>query len=73
MPNLIEIFSQFTIFCNSIAATILAVSLESCSKVNASADATEEYTTSSFLMTMSSKQFFTEVVYCIELHEFCEQ
>ena len=62
-----EIFSPFTKFqCNSMAVILLAVSLESCSKANASADVTEEEISTSFLMTMSSKQFFTEVVYCIE-------
>ena len=54
------------ILCNSMAAMILTVSLE-CSKANASADViVEEITNFSnlyafFLMTMSSKKFFTEV------------
>ena len=52
----------------SMAAILLAVSLESCSKANACTDAIEEENNvyASFLMTMSSKFFTTEVQYGIE-------
>ena len=52
----------------SMAAILLAVSLESCSKANAYTDVIEEENNvyASFLMTMSSKFFTTEVQYSIE-------
>ena len=51
-----------------MAAILLAVSLESCSKANAYTDVIEEGNNvyASFLMTMSSKFFTTEVQYSIE-------
>ena len=51
-----------------MAAILLAVSLESCSKANASADVIEEENNlyASFLMTMPSNFFTTEVQYGIE-------
>ena len=50
------------ILCNSMAAILLVMSLESCSKANASADVIQEknHLYVSFLMTMSSKFFTAE-------------
>ena len=56
------------ILCISVAAILLVISLESCSKANASADVIEEENNlyASFLLTISSKFFTTEVQYGIE-------